>query len=140
MQLAAIFTDHMVLQRNKPIAVFGDGAGRGRIELDGAVVEFEATDGFLVHLPPMEAGGPHEMTVTLDGETTVLTDILIGDVYLAGGQSNMQFKLHESSYAPDLWETEHLLRLYSADRRDVKALREGRRAADRGCLAVSRRP
>lgn len=100
MQLAAIFTDHMVLQRNKPIAVFGDGAGRGRIELDGAVVEFEATDGFLVHLPPMEAGGPHEMTVTLDGETTVLTDILIGDVYLAGGQSNMQFRVEESTDIP----------------------------------------
>jgi len=100
MQLAAIFTDHMVLQRNKPIAVFGDGAGRGRIELDGAVVEFEATDGFLVHLPPMEAGGPHEMTVTLNGETTVLTDILIGDVYLAGGQSNMQFRVEESTDIP----------------------------------------
>ena len=93
MKLADIFTSGMVLQRRKPIAVFGDGAGHGRIELDGTAVEFEAQDGFLVHLPPMEAGGPYEMTVTLNGETTVLTDILIGDVYLAGGQSNMQFRV-----------------------------------------------
>lgn len=100
MKLADIFTSGMVLQRRKPIAVFGDGAGRGRIELDGTAVEFEAQDGFLVHLPPMEAGGPYDMTVTLDGKTTVLTDILIGDVYLAGGQSNMQFRVEESVDIP----------------------------------------
>ena len=100
MKLADIFTSGMVLQRRKPIAVFGDGAGHGRIELDGTAVEFEAQDGFLVHLPPMEAGGPYDMTVTLDGETTVLTDILIGDVYLAGGQSNMQFRVEESVDIP----------------------------------------
>lgn len=100
MKLAAIFTDHMVLQRGKPIAVFGDGAGHGRIAFCGATVEFEAEDGFLIHLPPMEAGGPYEMTVTLNGETTVLTDILVGDVYLAGGQSNMQFRVEESTDIP----------------------------------------
>jgi len=102
MKLAAIFTDHMVLQRGKPIAVFGDGAGHGRIAFCGATVEFEAEDGFLIHLPPMEAGGPYEMTVTLNGETTVLTDILVGDVYLAGGQSNMQFRVEESTDIPRL--------------------------------------
>lgn len=100
LKLADIFTSHMVLQRNKPIPVFGSGAGTGRIELDGAAVEFEAQDGFLVHLPPMEAGGPYTMTVTLNGETSQLTDILIGDVYLAGGQSNMQFRVEESVDIP----------------------------------------
>lgn len=100
MKLADIFTDHMVLQRGKPIAVFGEGAGRGRIALGDAAVEFEAEDGFLIHLPSMEAGGPYEMTVTLNGETVTLTDILIGDVYLAGGQSNMQFRVEESTDIP----------------------------------------
>ncbi len=100
MKLADIFTDHMVLQRGKPIAVFGEGAGRGRIALGDAAVEFEAEDGFLIHLPPMEAGGPYEMTVTLNDETVTLTDILIGDVYLAGGQSNMQFRVEESTDIP----------------------------------------
>lgn len=92
----------MVLQRRKPIAVFGNGGGKGRVELAGAAVEFEAADGWLIHLPPMEAGGPYEMTVTLNGDTTVLTDILIGDVYLAGGQSNMQFRVEESADVPRL--------------------------------------
>lgn len=100
MKLADIFTDHMVLQRRKPIAVFGEGSGKGRVELCGNAVEFEATDGWLVHLPPMEAGGPYEMTVTLNGDTVTLTDILVGDVYLAGGQSNMQFRVEESVDIP----------------------------------------
>ena len=100
MKLADIFTSSMVLQRRKPIAVFGDGSGKGAITLNGYTVEFEAEDGFLVHLPAMEAGGPYEMTVTLNNETTVLTDILVGDVYLAGGQSNMQFRVEESVDIP----------------------------------------
>ncbi|MBQ6849233.1 MAG: hypothetical protein IJN76_04160 [Clostridia bacterium] len=100
MKLADIFTAGMVLQRRKPIAVFGSGRGKGRVELDGYAVEFEAEDGFLVHLPAMEAGGPYEMTVTLNGETTVLDDVLVGDVYLAGGQSNMQFRVEESVDIP----------------------------------------
>ena len=99
-KLADIFTDHMVLQRRKPIAVFGDGCGKGRVELCGNAVEFEATDGWLVHLPPLEAGGPYDMTVTLNGESVTLTDILVGDVYLAGGQSNMQFRVEESVDIP----------------------------------------
>ena len=100
MKLADIFTNSMVLQRRKPIAVFGSGSGKGRVELDGNAVTFEATDGWLVHLPAMEAGGPYTMTVTLNDETITLTDILVGDVYLAGGQSNMQFRVEESVDIP----------------------------------------
>lgn len=100
MKLADIFTSGMVLQRRKPIAVFGTGSGKGRVELDGNAVEFEAEEGFLVHLPAMEAGGPYTMTVTQNGETVTLTDILVGDVYLAGGQSNMQFRVEESVDIP----------------------------------------
>ncbi len=100
MKLADIFTNSMVLQRRKPIAVFGSGSGEGKVELCGNTVEFEATDGWLVHLPAMEAGGPYEMVVTLNDEVVTLTDILVGDVYLAGGQSNMQFRVEESVDIP----------------------------------------
>ena len=100
MKLADIFTSSMVLQRNKPIAVFGSGSGKGKVELAGNAVEFEAADGWLIHLPAMEAGGPYEMAVTLNDEVITLTDILVGDVYLAGGQSNMQFRVEESVDIP----------------------------------------
>lgn len=102
MKLADIFTNSMVLQRGKPIPVFGDGAGHGRVEFCGNTVTFESTDGWLIHLPAMEAGGPYEMTVNLNDDTVTLTDILVGDVYLAGGQSNMQFRVEESVDIPRL--------------------------------------
>lgn len=111
MKLADIFTDHMVLQRGKPIAVFGTGSGKGRVQLGENAVDFETEDGFLVHLPAMEAGGPYTMTVTLNGETATLTDILVGDVYLAGGQSNMQFRMEESIDIPRI--ENHRVRVFT---------------------------
>ena len=100
MKLAAIFTDHMVLQRDFPIAIFGEGNGNGTATLNGAVIEFEADGKFVAYLPAMKAGGPYELIVTMGDESVTFTDVLIGDVYLAGGQSNMQFRVEESTDIP----------------------------------------
>ena len=117
MKLAAIFTDHMVLQRGKPIPVFGPGGGTGKVTFCGTTVSFEAQDGWRIHLPAMEAGGPYEMTVTLNDETITLNDILVGDVYLAGGQSNMQFRVEESTDIPRIGNprVRHFREGHSAD-------------------------
>lgn len=97
MRLADVFGSGMVLQRNKKICMFGEGDGNGKIEFCGSTVEFTSENGaFRVYLPEMEAGGPYTMTVTLNGETEILTDILVGDVYIAGGQSNMQVTVAET--------------------------------------------
>ena len=100
MKLDPIFTDHMVLQRNTPIALFGEGVGHGTVTLNGVVTEFDAEGSFLIFLPAMAAGGPYELTVTMGDESVTFTDVLIGDVYLAGGQSNMQFRVEESVDIP----------------------------------------
>lgn len=100
MKLAAIFTDHMVLQRGCPIALFGEGVGHGTARLNGAVTEFDADGKFIAYLPAMAAGGPYDLTVTMGDESVTLTDVLVGDVYLAGGQSNMQFRVEESVDIP----------------------------------------
>lgn len=100
MKLADIFTDHMVLQRDCPIAVFGEGEGCGTATLNGAAASFVADGKFLTHLPAMAAGGPYELTVTIGDEAVTFTDVLVGDVYLAGGQSNMQFRVEESTDIP----------------------------------------
>ena len=99
LRLAAVFTDHMVLCRRKEIRLFGE-ADDGRhvtATLNGHTARATARDGrFLLALPPMEAGGPYELTVT-DGETTLrFADVLVGDVYLAGGQSNMELELQNA--------------------------------------------
>ena len=100
MKLAAIFTDHMVLQRDCPIALFGEGVGHGTATLNGTETRFEADGKFLTYLPAMSAGGPYDLTVTVGDDSVTLTDVLIGDVYLAGGQSNMQFRVEESTDIP----------------------------------------
>ena len=99
-KVAAVFSDRMVLQRNKNINIFGEGD-------DGAVVTVkfcEATVKTYVKsgkwnavLPPHEAGEGYEMDITCGGETRKFTDIAVGEVWLAGGQSNMELELQNCS-------------------------------------------
>lgn len=48
-----------------------------------------------VSLDPVEAGGPYNVTAAAQNGTATLTDVLFGDVWLCGGQSNMYFKTSE---------------------------------------------
>lgn len=97
MHLAEVFRDRMVLQRDKSICIFGYGKGNGIIEFCEQSYTFTSTsDKFYVYLDPQSAGGPFEMKVTLNGNTSIIKDILIGDVYIAAGQSNMEMLLCET--------------------------------------------
>lgn len=94
LNVAAVFSDHMVLQRQKPIAVFGEADGPVKVSLAGAGAEAVPANGrFEAFLPPMEAGGPFELKVTCGGETRAFSDVMVGEVWLCGGQSNMEFML-----------------------------------------------
>ena len=96
LRLAAVFGDHMVLCRNKPVRIFGEAADGARVtaSLNGQTATVTARQGrFELAFAPMAAGGPYALTVT-DGQTTLrFADVLLGDVYLAGGQSNMEMEL-----------------------------------------------
>lgn len=91
--LASIFTDGMVLQCDRPLPVWGHAVPGSvvRVGLAGAVAEAAAaTDGsFRAVLPPQPAGGPHALTVSDGGGALRLEDVLLGDVWLCVGQSNM---------------------------------------------------
>jgi sialate O-acetylesterase len=93
--LADPFTDHMVLQRELPVNVFGRALplAEVRVEVAGQSVTStaDARGQWLATLEPLEAGGPHEMTVASVGHTVTLRDVLVGEVWLASGQSNMQW-------------------------------------------------
>lgn len=98
--LAAVFTDHMVLQRNKNINIWGCAytATDVTVELCGKSITTRAESGkWKVVLPPMEAGGPYELKVTDNrGGELILRDVMIGEVWLAGGQSNMELELQNA--------------------------------------------
>ena len=103
-KLPAIFGSHMVLQRDQKDRIWGQAepgeevtvciAGQSRTAKAGPVGYWS------VELDPMPAGGPLEMTVS--GKNTVkFEDVLIGEVWLCSGQSNMQWPV-SSATDPDL--------------------------------------
>lgn len=94
MRLEPIFTDGMVLQRGKPICVFGTGEGSAEVRFLGSCAKCSSKGGrFVLTLPPAPAGGPYEMEITLSGEHRVIKDIMVGEVFIASGQSNMEMPL-----------------------------------------------
>jgi hypothetical protein len=103
---AAIFNDHAVLQRGEPLTVWGTASAgqRVRVSLGGQTAEaVAAANGrWRLTMAAMTAGGPHTLSVSGEGGATTLKDIMIGDVYLCGGQSNMAFPARLSTGAwPD---------------------------------------
>jgi sialate O-acetylesterase len=107
----------MVFASGKPIRIFGTGKGKAEIifaNVSKTIVSEQ--EQWLVEFPPMECGGPYELTFVSDGETVNFTDIYVGEVYLFAGQSNMQFKVKEGADDFDLCETNEMLRLYSTER------------------------
>ena len=96
-KLPAIIGNHMVLQREMPLPIWGWAAAGEEVTV--AVGDHKATtkaadDGkWLVKLPPLKGGAPVEMTIT--GKNTIkLTDILVGEVWVGSGQSNMQWSVN----------------------------------------------
>jgi sialate O-acetylesterase len=98
-RLSNVFGEHMVLQRDRPLRLWGQ-ATPGQtlmVELAGrkASTRVGADGRWRVQLAALPAGGPHRLLVRGD-QTVVLNDVLIGDVWLLGGQSNMEWPLAET--------------------------------------------
>ncbi|QKG52223.1 sialate O-acetylesterase [Hymenobacter sp. BRD67] len=100
-RLPALVSSHMVLQRNQPLPLWGWAAPGEAVSVSFLGKTYRATapdttGRWQVTLPAMPAGGPY--TITVKGQNTLeLTDVLLGDVWLASGQSNMQFKVKDSN-------------------------------------------
>ncbi len=92
----ALFTDNAVLQRGKDIIVWGTADPGGTVEVELGESEQQAQVSeqgtWQVTLPAMEAGGPYELEIE-GAEEISLKNIMIGDVWLASGQSNMEWAL-----------------------------------------------
>lgn len=101
LQVASVFSDHMVLQRDTLIPIWGT-ANRGEhisVELNGKKVETNVGfDGkWRVEMPAMPWGGPYSLMITSTSESITIEDVLLGDVWLCAGQSNMVFKVKQSA-------------------------------------------
>lgn len=108
-KLHGLFTDNMVLQREMPLAVYGTGddGETVTVQLNGRTATTKVRGGqWKAALPPMSAGGPFVLSVAGKNAIT-LANVLVGDVWLCTGQSNMAGVLR--SYKSDAYkEYQHL--------------------------------
>lgn len=93
-RLPKVFTSHMVLQREKPLVVWGWAQPNETVTVELAAekrqVQANARGEWKATLPAMPAGGP--FTLIVSGSSTVrCEDVMIGEVWLCSGQSNMEF-------------------------------------------------
>lgn len=103
LRLARLFTDHAVLQREKPLPVWGWASPNTSVKItlnnQSQTVQADSEGKWLVRFSPFEAGGPHQLLAISKTDTIRLKDILIGDVWLCSGQSNMEWTVGQSNNA-----------------------------------------
>ncbi len=103
-RLPKVFGPHMVLQRRKPVPVWGwaDAGEKITVTLANQTKKTKAgKDGtWRVTLDPMEAGGPFQLTVKGKKDAITLNDVLAGEVWICSGQSNMEWPLRAAANGP----------------------------------------
>ncbi len=98
-RLNSLFSDHMVLQQESSVPIWGNARSGSDItvasgwgQTGNAVADEQGK--WRVELNTPSAGGPFQITVTSKSESVVLNDVLIGEVWLCSGQSNMEMPLN----------------------------------------------
>ncbi|MBD1424666.1 sialate O-acetylesterase [Sphingobacterium arenae] len=127
-RLSAIFTDGMVLQQKKSVPIWGWAGKAATIKVktswDKKEYQVKANEKgvWRVFIQTPEAGGPYSLTVS-EENTIVLDDVLIGEVWLCSGQSNMEMPLKGYPAQPIIGSTDAILgskdeqlRLYTVPR------------------------
>lgn len=99
--LPKVFGSHMVLQRRKPVPVWGwaDAGEKVTVTLANQTKTTKAgKDGhWRVNLDPMEAGGPYQLVVKGKKNAVTFDDVLAGEVWICSGQSNMEWPLRSAT-------------------------------------------
>src|SRR6516162_8377537 len=92
-KLPALISDHMVLQQGMPVRIWGsaDPFESVKVDFQGQSVAVKANESgkWTAWLKPLVAAGPLEMTIN----GAAIKDVLVGEVWLGSGQSNMEFRL-----------------------------------------------
>jgi sialate O-acetylesterase len=95
--LPSVFSDHMVLQRGMPVPVWGTARPSAGVSVKlgetSVSTKADETGCWRIDLPALTAGGPFTLQVISDGAGRRFSDVLIGEVWLCSGQSNMDFTL-----------------------------------------------
>ena len=147
-RLPAVIGDHMVVQQDRPVAVWGwaNKAEPVTVRFNGQEKKAvaDAAGKWRVVFDPVKAGGaPLEMTVSgASGPALVVKDILVGEVWLASGQSNMEWAMSWlPNPAPEILRADHPnLRLFLVPKRTAAEPREDVEAQWKVCAPDAVRP
>ncbi|MBT7854242.1 MAG: hypothetical protein HN675_13065, partial [Opitutae bacterium] len=106
LRFAKIFTDHCVLQRDMPVPVWGWAEPQTEVHVEFAGQAKNTTSDkagkWMIKLDPMPANAKgRQLKVNAVGTSVILKDILVGEVWLASGQSNMGFSIPKSTHAEE---------------------------------------
>ena len=120
LHLAPIFTDHMVLQRDRPLHFWGKGVPGARVSVSfggerlSSTVKKDSTWSVYGRRQKADAS-PQRLVVRSGGDSVVVNDILIGDIWLCLGQSNMEFPMsREMHFKSEVLRSDQpLVRLYN---------------------------
>ena len=99
LKVPQLFSHHMVLQQGQPAPIWGwgDEGDTVTVTFRGQKVSTKVKDGkWMLKLRSLKAGGPDTLTITEGKNSIALTDVLVGEVWVASGQSNMEFALRRS--------------------------------------------
>lgn len=101
LEIAKIFSDHMVIQRDQEIVVWGWSADNekitGTLGQEVKMVNASSEGKWEIRFHARPAGGPSALMIETKTEKISLSDILFGDVWVCSGQSNMEWRIENSS-------------------------------------------
>lgn len=124
MGIDSVFGPHMVVQRDRPIRIWGRATpGEAvRISLGRAQTRTVAgSDGaWSATLPPRSAGGPYTLEASAASFRDRYGDVMIGDVWLCAGQSNMEFRRSKATDLPADFAADASLRMLDIARREAR--------------------
>ncbi len=102
--LPALFSDHMVLQRQAPVPIWGTADANGELLIQFRdqvkLVRVDINGRWRIDLDPEQAGGPDDLLV-VGGDTIRITDVMVGEVWIASGQSNMEWPVSRVTNAEE---------------------------------------
>jgi sialate O-acetylesterase len=124
-RVPTLIGDHMVIQRNQPVHIWGNADPGESITVsfreEGASTTPDEYGHWSIYLPPVKAGGPYEMDIR--GSNTIhIRDILVGDIWVGSGQSNMGFNVARVDHAKE--------ELAAADQPKIRLFHVPQRASD----------
>jgi len=113
--MPAIFSDNMVLQRETDVAIWGKASPNEKISVTGSWSKenvrtvTDSIGNWRIKIKTPHAGGPYKLIIS-EKNKIIFNNVLIGEVWLCSGQSNMEFRIKGSMSQPNLGSTETILK------------------------------